>query len=283
MNEDWLTERQGPGTLFSLKVKRWIKRSRTKYQLLELAETEEHGLALALDGCFMLTERDEYFYHEMLVHPALLSHPSPRHILVIGGGDGGALREILKHPSVERAFLVEIDREVVETARQHLSSVHAGSLDDERVHIVIAPGEEFVGRKRQAFDIIVVDSTDPVGPGRRLFEPEFYASCRNALREGGLLALQAGTPFYQRGLLPHVVSCLRELFPWVRPYLGFVPTYPSGMWAYVLAGLRDVDKETLQVARRFKERALTTRYYTPYLHPAVFILPRFVEEMLSEL
>jgi len=277
----WLTERQTEGTLFSLEVKRWLERRRTKYQLLELAETRDHGRALALDEKFMLTERDEFFYHEMLVHPALLSHREPKKVLIVGGGDGGALREVLKHPSVEEAFLVEIDEEVIEASRRHLPSVHFGAFDDPRARVVVAPGEEFVKGRRGEFDAVIVDSPDPVGPGRRLFEPEFYAFCRLALRPGGVMALQAGTPFYWPDLLTKILGALKNLFPIVRVYLGFVPTYPSGMWAYVLTGLRDFYVEEERIPQRFEERKIETRYYTPEVHKAAFALPRFIAELVE--
>lgn len=285
MSEDdckqWLTERQTEGTLFSLEVIRWLERRRTKYQRLELAKTRDHGRALALDEKFMLTERDEFFYHEMLVHPALLSHKEPRRILIIGGGDGGALREALKHPSVEKAFLVEIDSEVVEASKEHLPSVHAGAFGDPRAKVVIMPGEEFVRGKKREFDAVIVDSPDPIGPGKRLFELQFYSFCKEALRPGGVVALQAGTPFYWPDLLKGILRGLRDFFAVVRVYLGFVPTYPSGMWAYVLTGLRDLFAEETNVAQRFLERGIETRYYTPEIHRAAFVLPKCFSQLVE--
>lgn len=280
-DKEWISELQTPGTILGLKVARWLVRRRTRYQQLELAQTEEYGLALSLDGCFMLTERDEFFYHEMLVHPALLSLPEPRQVLVVGGGDGGALREVLQHPSVEKALLVEIDEEVVKVAREYLPSVHRGSFDDARAEVIIAPGEEFVRGRRAEFDAIIVDSTDPIGPGRQLFEAEFFASCKEALKEGGILALQAGTPFHYPDELSSTVAKLRGLFPLVKPYLGFMPTYPSGMWAYILAGWDGLEPDKGTVERRYRERNLKTRYYTPDVHFAAFVLPRFVEELVK--
>jgi len=280
--KDWISERQTAGTILGLKVTKWLVRRKTKYQMLELALTEEYGLAFALDGCFMLTERDEFFYHEMLVHPALLSLPEPGSVLVVGGGDGGALREVLKHPSVKRAVLVEIDEEVVKAAQKHLASVHQGSFYDERAQVVISPGEEYVKRWEAEFDAIIVDSTDPVGPGRRLFEPEFFASCRRALKDEGVMALQAGTPFHHPEELTSTLLTLGKLFGAVKPYLGFVPTYPSGMWAYILTGTQRIEFDKDLIERRYRERNLQTRYYTPELHFAAFVLPRFVQEMVEK-
>jgi spermidine synthase len=195
--EDWLCEEQAPGIWFCLGVKRWLVRRRTPYQDLDLAETESHGRVLALDGRFMLSERDEFFYHEMLVHPALLSHSSPEKILIVGGGDGGALRETLRHP-VQKVVLVEIDREVVEVAKEWLPSVHRGAFEDPRVEVVVSPGEEFLPQHRGEFDVILVDSTDPVGPGAALFEPGFFRNCREALKEGGSSPCKAEALFSGR-------------------------------------------------------------------------------------
>jgi len=277
--EDWLCEEQAPGIWFCLGVKRWLVRRRTPYQDLDLAETESHGRVLALDGRFMLSERDEFFYHEMLVHPALLSHSSPEKILIVGGGDGGALRETLRHP-VQKVVLVEIDREVVEVAKEWLPSVHRGAFEDPRVEVVVSPGEEFLPQHRGEFDVILVDSTDPVGPGAALFEPGFFRNCREALKEGGILALQSGSPFLRPEEIQTVVGFLRSLFPTVVPYLGFMPLYPSGMWSYVLASLDRLPEEDA-LWERYRARGLHTRYLTPEVFRAACVLPPFVKELLS--
>lgn len=278
---DWLCEEES-GTRLCLRVKRWLVHRRTAHQELWLAETQDHGRVLALDGKLMLSERDEPCYHEMLVHPAMLSHEAPRSVLVVGGGDGGALREVLCHPTVTEAVLVEIDQEVIEAARDFLPGVHRGAFDDPRVQVVIAPGEAYLPRHPARFDVIVVDSTDPIGPGQALFSEPFFAACREALRPEGLLALQAGTPFYWPEELGRVLCRLGQLFPHVGVYLGHQPLYPSGMWAYVLAGQRDFWAEEPRVSTRFAARGLRTRYYTPAVHRAAFALPKFVEELVAQ-
>ncbi|MFN3346383.1 MAG: polyamine aminopropyltransferase [Candidatus Bipolaricaulaceae bacterium] len=276
--EDWLCEEQAPGVWLCLGVRRWLVRRRTPYQRLDLAETGSHGRVLALDGKFMLSERDEFFYHEMLVHPALLSHPRPERVLIVGGGDGGALREVLRHP-VQRVTLVEIDATVVEVAREWLSSVHRGSFLDPRVRVEIAPGEEFLPQHPTEFDVILVDSTDPIGPGEALFQAGFFRACHAALRPGGVLALQAGSPWLHPETLKAVVQTLKGFFPTVLPYLGAMPLYPSGLWAYVLAleGLPAWE----EVRRRFEERGLSTRYFSPALFQAATVLPPFLTALLS--
>ncbi|HEC62943.1 MAG TPA: polyamine aminopropyltransferase [Candidatus Acetothermia bacterium] len=280
--EDWLCERQTEGVSLCLRVRRWLVRRRTPFQELVLAETEELGLVLALDGKIMLSQRDEPFYHEMLVHPAMLLHPSPQRVLVVGGGDGGTLREVLHHPPVQAVTLVEIDREVIQASRELLRPIHQGAWDDPRVEVVIAPGEEYVAGMKGAFDVILVDSTDPIGPGEALFSDQFFAACREALAEGGLLALQAGTPFFWQESLSRVVNRLRRHFPEVAVYLGFVPSYPSGMWAYALAGPLGFRDQETELETRFADRQLSTHYYTPAVHRAAFTLPPFLSRLLAE-
>lgn len=281
MRQEWICEEQAPGVRLCLEVEKRLLRCRTQYQQIDLVGTRALGRVLTLDGRIMVTERDEAFYHEMLVHPALLVCDRPESVLVVGGGDGGALRAALAHPPVRAATLVEIDPRVVASSRDHLAAVHGGAFDDPRVEIVISAAEAFVPRCSRAFDAIIVDSTDPTGPGRALFEPTFLAACAAALRPGGVLALQAGSPFYQPQVLRQVTADLEGLFAQVAPYVGFVPSYPSGLWAYVLAREGELEVGEEELAERFRSRGLSTRYYTPRLHRAAFVLPRFVAELVA--
>lgn len=279
MRDDWIAEDQAPGVRLSLRVRERILSRSTPYQALEVVDTEALGRVLLLDGRIMVTQRDEAFYHEMLVHPALLRHPAPRRVAVVGGGDGGALREVLRHP-VEEATLIEIDRDVIAACREHLGEVGQGAWEDPRVRIVISPAEEFLPGSPEAFDALIVDSTDPIGPGEALFSPEFLRACRRALRPGGVAAFQAGSPFYTPGVLRDLAAELRLLFRSVVPYLGFVPSYPSGLWAYLLAS--DGVAPTEEVEARFRARGLLTRYYTPRVDRGAQALPAFVEALIGE-
>ncbi len=281
-DEDWLCEQQTEDVRLCLRVARRLVHRRTELQELDLVQTQDLGRVLALDGKLMLSERDEPFYHEMLAHPALLTHPRPRDVLVVGGGDGGTLREVLRHPTVQHATLAEIDRDVIEVAREGLPGVHQGALDDPRVHLAVSPGEDFLPRNPDAFDVILVDSTDPVGPGEALFAEGFFRDCRGALRDGGILALQAGTPYYWPDELRDIVTRLTRLLPHVLVYLGYMPLYPSGMWAYVLASKRDPVVELQQLEQRWLQRKIVTRYYTTAVHRGSLALPRFVEELVAQ-
>ena len=280
--DDFFTEKQTDGVHLSLKVRRWLLRQKTQYQELVLAETTELGRLLALDGKVMLTEADEAFYHEMLVHPTLLSLDNPQLVAVIGGGDGGTVREILRHPSVQRVFWVEIDEAVLNACKELLPSVHRGAFDDPRVELVIAPGEQWLPKFEETFDAIIVDGTDPIGPALPLFEPSFFQACRQALKRDGILSLQCGTPFYFRDEVKMVWRNLKQVFGQVKLYLGFVPTYPSGLWAYAMAGNCLPNLDAAELHRRCQQRGLTNfRYYSPEVHIASFALPPFVQELLQ--
>lgn len=280
--DDFFTEEQTEGVRLSLKVRRWLLRQRTAYQELVVAETTDLGRLLALDGKVMLTEADEAFYHEMLVHPTLMSLDNPQTVAVIGGGDGGTVREVLRHPTVQRVFWVEIDEAVLKACRELLPSVHRGVFDDPRVELVVAPGEQWLPEFESSFDAVIVDGTDPIGPALPLFEPPFFAACKKALKPHGILALQCGTPFYFRDEVGMVWRNLKGVFEQVRLYLGFVPTYPSGLWAYAMAGNRLPNLNLTDLQQRCLERGLTgCRYYSPEVHLASFVLPPFVQELLQ--
>jgi spermidine synthase len=241
------------------------------------------GRTLMLDGAVQTTERDEFIYHEMLAHPPLFAHGNPRRVLIIGGGDGGTLEEVLKHRSVERATLVEIDPTVVDASRAYLPSVSAGAFDDARAKIVISCGFTFVRECSERFDVIIVDSTDPRGPGWRLFTTAFYTNCRALLSEGGILVAQSGVPFMQPDELTLVTARLGRVFKDVAAYMASVPTYYGGGMAFAWAS-DDPERRTLplvELERRFAASEIPTRYYVPDVHLAAFALPRFVRRLVS--
>jgi len=255
---------------------------RTPFQEVMILNTVDFGKMLVLDGAVQTTEKDEFVYHEMIVHPAFFTmNCLPEKVLVIGGGDGGTVREVLKH-GVKQVDLVEIDREVVEVARKEFPSI-ASKLEDERVNLIFDDGREFVKSKKDEYDAIIVDCSDPVGPSKVLYEEEFYRDCVKALKKGGVFVTQSESPFAQREIHKRVVNELMRVFEIVRPYLAFIPTYPSGMWSFTFAS-NDLDPLGVNPGalgesyRKFIEENGKLKYYNPEIHYGAFAIPNFVYE-----
>lgn len=250
-----------------------LYRGRTAFQDVLIFENRLFGKVLVLDGVIQLTERDNHIYHEMIAHVPLMAHGSAERVLVIGGGDGGTLREVLRHPVTE-VVLVEIDREVVELSRRLLPEVSDGAFSDRRVTVVVGDGSRYVDEAGTSFDVIIVDSTDPSGPGEGLFSEDFYRRCRDLLRPGGILVLQSGTAFYQPRQLDDIRRRLAASFTAVRPFMAPVPTYAGGMLALVAAALSRRTLQPAMTALRMRFQAIQgqTRYYTPDVHQAAFAM-----------
>ena len=267
------------GTGLTVKVKSAI-RKRTPYQELLLLETEDWGKMLVLDGAIQTTERDEFIYHEMIVHPAAFTFTRQiEKVLVIGGGDGGTVREVLKHEP-KQIDMVEIDRDVVEFAKEYLPSISCG-LKDERVNLVFGDGREFVKDKEGVYDLIIVDCSDPVGPSKVLYEESFYRDAARALKPDGIFVTQSESPFAQRKVHIQVVEELSKVFKIVRPYLAFIPTYPSGMWSFTIASNRldplgAAPSALGKLYREFVEKNGELKYYNPEVHYGAFAIPNFV-------
>ncbi len=282
--ELWYTEKHTKDAGLTLRVKETLKVWVSEYQTIEVLDTFEYGRVLLLDGLVMCTERDEFIYHELLVHPAMFLHPDPRNVLVIGGGDGGAVREVLKHPEVRSVILCEIDNAVVETAREFLPTMSSAMFSDPRASIVVEDGIAYLKRNQAQFDVIIVDSTDPVGPAKGLFEAPFYELCLRGLRQKGIVAAQTESPFYHLEFIKGVKANMLEAgFESVHFYFAPVPTYPSGMWSWVVAG-SGIDPTNGLDAEAVKERAarMELNYYTPKMHGSLFALPRFFENALNQ-
>ncbi|MEK4566531.1 spermidine synthase [Alkalihalobacillus sp. FSL R5-0424] len=274
--ELWYTEKQTERFGITAKIKRTLHTEKTEFQQLDMIETEEFGNMLVLDGMVMTTEKDEFVYHEMVAHVPLFTHPNPKHVLVVGGGDGGVIREVLKHPSVEKATLVEIDGKVVEYSKKYLPTI-AGALDDERVDVQIADGFMHIAKSENEYDVIMVDSTEPVGPAVKLFEKGFYEGISKALKEDGVFVAQTDNPWFQQDLIRNVYSDIKEIFPITRVYTANIPTYPSGLWTFTIGSKT---KDPLEVSEdRFHD--IETKYYTKELHKAAFALPKFVADLLK--
>ena len=261
--------------------------SRTEHQHLLIFHNAKFGRVMTLDGVVQTTERDEFFYHEMFAHVPLFAHPAPRRVLIIGGGDGGLLREVVKHPAVEAITQVEIDAGVVEMAKQWLPRHSDGAFDDARLELMIDDGAAFARAAAEdparRFDVVLVDSTDPIGPGEVLFTNRFYRDCHALLDDGGVLVNQNGVPFMQLDELQRTASAFAEIFEDWGFYGVAVPTYIGGImtlgFAARDAGLRQVSEDVLRA--RFDAVAPVTRYYTPAVHRAAFALPRYVDEAVG--
>lgn len=252
------------------RAKRRLLSEKTLFQKMEIYGTESYGRVLMLDGLVQTTEKDEFFYHEMLVHPALMSHPRPRDVLIIGGGDGGALREVLRH-RVRSAVLVEIDSRVIEACREYFPGM-AASFGDKRATVAVDDGNRFIRETERRFDVILVDSSDPVGPSAVLHQRAFYVALKKRLKTGGIIAAQAGAPLFHLEHLREKRRFLRKLFRFALYYLGPVPTYPGGLWCYVFLSDR---VDPLQGRRRRPPEKL--KYYNCDVHRAAFALPEFLK------
>lgn len=265
------------GCRLSIKVKNVLCHYRSKFQEIAIFETEGLGKMLVLDGITMLTEFDEHAYHEMIVHVPMLTHPKPSKVLVIGGGDGGTIREVLKHPVVTDVHVCEIDEEVIKACRKHLPTL-ASSFGDKRVKVFREDGAKFVKDHPNAYDIIIVDSTDPAGPGQVLFQRKFYQDMKGALANEGIAVTQCESLYFHQEVIKGVASFARKIYPKVGYYFTLVPTYPSGIIGFFLCSrkydpLTDVNEERAKALRGLK-------YYTTAIHRASFTLPRFGESLV---
>jgi len=282
--EHWVEETLHRGFRVRLKADKVLFDSQTEHQRLIIFENADFGRVMMLDGVVQVSTKDEFVYHEMMSHVPLFAHGRARKALIVGGGDGGVLREALKHPELEQVTLCEIDRSVIDLCREHFPEVSAGALDDPRTKIVIADGTKFVAETDERFDVIMVDSTDPIGPGAVLFTKEFYTDCARCLRPGGLLVTQNGLPFLQAGELTQSVSYFRGLFGDACAYLANTPSYFGGPmsfgWATDDARLRQHRRKKIE--RRYdKAGAFETRYWRPDVHVAAFALPTYVRELVE--
>ena len=278
--ELWFTERHTDAAGLILKCRRTICSCKSRFQRIDIQETEEFGRMLLLDGLVMTTEGDEFIYHEMLVHPAMHIHPRPENVLVIGGGDGGAVRELLKYPQLQRISLCEIDQKVVQVSKEYLPGISSGLSDTERLEITFCNGAEFLQGHVGSFDCIFVDSTDPVGTAKVLFTLDFYNQCFEGLKRDGILITQSESPFYHLEIIKRVQENLKRAgFPVVRLYVAPVPTYPSGYWSWSFAS-KLYTPEVLNRKALPEEAYSTLRYFTPEIHRSSFAMPAFLKKAL---
>ena len=280
--ELWFTEKHTPNVNFSIKVDRQLYAGKSEFQRIDIFDSKEFGRFLTLDGYMMLTEKDEFIYHEMITHVPMCVNPAAHRVLVIGGGDGGTVRELLRYPTIESIDLVEIDELVVEVCRKYLPQT-AGCLGDARIHMYFEDGLKFIRHCDNEYDLIIVDSTDPFGPGEGLFTREFYGNCYKALKENGIMVNQHESPFYQEDAyaMQRAHKRIVESFPISRVYQAHIPTYPSGHWLFGFASKKLHPVKGVDWVR-WNALGMPTRYYNTQLHAGAFALPNYVEEMMRD-
>lgn len=275
----WYTELFEDISSFGLRVTELLYRKQSELQTVEVIDTLWLGRVLVLDGIFQTSERDEHVYHEMIVHPALCSAPSIDDVLVIGGGDGGTAREVLRHPDVKRCVMVEIDQCVVEACKEHMPALGGGVWDDPRLDLRFDDGVAFVKETDERFDVVILDGSDPVGPSVGLFDRDFYGGVKRTLKEGGMFALQSESPTADERLFYEIQAAVRDVFGSATPYFGAVTLYGVGLWTWTVAGAPDpLDIRTERVAAI----ADGCTYYSAEIHAASFVPPAYVKRRLAD-
>jgi len=280
--ELWFSEKHTENVQFSIQVDKQLCSMQSEFQRIDIFESQEFGRFLTLDGYMMLTEKDEFIYHEMITHVPMAVHPNARNVLVIGAGDGGVLRELIRYDTIERIDLVEIDGMVIDVCKEHLP-LTACSFEDKRVNVYIQDGLRYVRKFENEYDLIIVDSTDPFGPGEGLFTKEFYGNCYKALKSDGIMVNQHESPFYDEDAVAMKRAHKRivDSFSISKVYQAHIPTYPSGHWLFGFASKKYHPIYDF-APKYWKSLGLKTRYYNTNLHRGSFYLPNYVEELLKD-
>lgn len=278
--ELWYTEHHTENVHFSIKVDKPLYSGQSEFQRIDVFNSKEFGNFFTLDGFIMVTEKDEFIYHDMIVHVPMATNPKIKNVLVIGAGDGGTIRELTRYSTIEKIDMVEIDKMVVDVCREYFPQT-ACKLDDPRVRLYFEDGLKFVRSKENTYDLIIVDSTDPFGPGEGLFTREFYGNCSKALKADGILVNQHESPYYEDDAkaMQRAHKRIREFFPVCRVYQAHIPTYPSGHWLFGFASktydpLTDLDEQA------WNSLGLKTKYYNTAIHKGSFALPNYVLDLL---
>jgi spermidine synthase len=275
----WYSELHNHTSGLTLKVNRVVESLQSKFQRIDILENDDFGKLLVLYGSLMVCDNDNNAYNEMITHVPLFAHPAPKEVLIIGGGDCGALTEVLKHPEVERCTMCEIDSMVVETARKHLPLLTAG-LDDPRANLLFQDGKKFIEEGSDKYDLIILDLSDPIGPAADLFQKEFHQKVFDRLNDSGIMVAQSESPYYNRDTVKAMYRNLRDIFPIVRMYTCFMPIYPSGLWSFAFCS-KGVDPVTDLDQARWDKLLPQTRYYNPECHRASFALPQFIRNLID--
>ena len=282
-NEHLLMEPLNESSGFYIKAARQVGQWQTRYQKLEIYDTAHYGRIFRLDGYNMTSEREEFVYHENLIHPALSAHAAPKKVLIVGGGDGGSSEEALKHPSVAQVTMCEIDADVIAVAKEHFFAVHRGVFDNPKLRVLIGDGMKFIRETHERFDLIALDLNDPVGPAEALYTAEFFQECRAALAPGGALALHIGAPVARPERVAELAQRLNGIFRIVRPYTMYIPLY-GAQWAMAVCSDKLDPKAVTadEIDRRVEQRKLQDlKFYNGETHEGVFALPNFIRDLVN--
>ena len=279
--KQWKYETLYTDYMVAYKTNDTMQNIKTPFQALEIVQTERFGKMLLLDGVVQTTEKDEFVYHEMMSHVALLAHPKPEKILIIGGGDGGILREVLKHPKVKKATLVEIDESVVKFCKKYLKKICKSAFSDKRTELVIDDGAKFVNQTKEKYDVIIVDSCDPIGPATVLFTKKFYNDIKKILKKDGILIRQSGSSFMQQNELKNAMKFLKKTFTYNAPCLFNVPTYSGGLFTLTFSSdtIDPLKTKEPTIKRKFNLLNLKTKYYNPGVHNGSFKIPNYAMDL----
>ncbi|RAK98578.1 spermidine synthase [Aspergillus ibericus CBS 121593] len=283
IKDGWFSEQSGmwPGQAMNLKVNQILHHEKSKYQDVLVFESSDYGTVLVLDNVIQCTERDEFSYQEMITHLAMNSHPNPKKVLVIGGGDGGVLREVVKHETVEEAILCDIDEAVIRVSKKYLPGMSIG-FQHPNVKVHVGDGFKFLEERKNEFDVIITDSSDPEGPAESLFQKPYFELLRDALREGGVITTQAENQWLHLSLITDLKKSCKEVFPVAEYAYTTIPTYPSGQIGFMVC-CKDATRNVKEPVRKWsrEEEERLCRYYNQDIHRASFVLPNFARKALD--
>ena len=279
----WFTEYHNNNVALSVRVKDILYMDKSEFQEIEIIDTYDFGKVLVLDNTFQTTERDEFIYHELIAHIPLFTHPNPKNVLVIGGGDGGTVREVVKHKSVETVDFVELDKKVIEACKKYMPKLSC-EIDNEKVNLIITDGIKYVAETDKKYDVIIVDCPDPVGPAKGLFEKEFYKNVFKCLNDDGIMVQQSESPLYNLDLIQDICRYLKDAgFKIVMPYTYPMPTYPSGVWSFTLASKKYHPLETDENRIKSALKDIETVYYDEEVHKGIFLAtPKFLKDAVKK-
>ncbi|MDZ4723251.1 MAG: polyamine aminopropyltransferase [candidate division Zixibacteria bacterium] len=277
----WYSELHEHCAGLTVKVDRVLESTQSDFQRIDVLENKFFGKILVLYGSLMACDNDNNAYNEMITHVPLFTHPNPRNVLIIGGGDCGALTEVLKHPVVEKCTMCEIDKMVVEVSQRHLPHLTTG-LDDPRANVIFADGKHFIENTKEKFELITLDLSDPIGPAADLFQKPFHQKVYDTLTDNGIMIAQSESPFYHKAAIRPMYENLKDIFPIVKMYTAFMPIYPSAYWSFAFCSKKYDPPSQFDQKRYDKlESSLKTRYYNAEIHKAAFALPPFVKELID--